>query len=158
MKATRTIRSGTRTTHKPLGEVMDLLRLLWELDHALHRRSQSMVKELGVTGPQRLVLRLVGRFPGIPAGELSALLHVHPSTVTDIVQRLERGGWLRRRVDARDRRCVLLGLTERGRLVDGAESDKTIEEGVRRVLERLPAAQVDAARIVLSALARELSE
>ena len=50
----------------------------------------------GVTGPQRLVIRIVGRFPGIPAGQLAATLRIHPSTVSDVVQRLERRGLIQR--------------------------------------------------------------
>ena len=34
---------------------------------------------VGLTGPQRLVVRLVGRFPGITAGRLAEILHVHCS-------------------------------------------------------------------------------
>jgi DNA-binding MarR family transcriptional regulator len=89
-----------------------------------------MARELGLTGPQRLVLRIVGRFPGIPAGELAALLHVHPSTLTGILQRLEKSGWVKRRVHPRDRRRVLLGLTERGRALDVGDAH-TVEGVVR---------------------------
>jgi hypothetical protein len=64
-----------------LGEALDFLRLIWAVDHGLHRASKRTETELGVTGPQRLVLRIVGRFPGIPAGHLAQLLHVHPSTL-----------------------------------------------------------------------------
>ena len=87
-----------------LGPELEFLRLLWQVDHALQRRSKRMAKELGLTGPQRLVVRIVGRFPGLPAGELAELLHVHPSTLTGILARLERGGWIARRADPRDRR------------------------------------------------------
>jgi DNA-binding MarR family transcriptional regulator len=59
----------------------------------------------GVTGPQRLVLRMVGRFPGIAAGRLSEILHVHPSTLTGILKRLEARELLQRKADPRDARC-----------------------------------------------------
>lgn len=139
----------------PLGRVLDFLRLLWQVDHALQRRSKRMAKELGLTGPQRLVLRIVGRFPGLPAGELAALLHLHPSTLTGILARLERGGWLRRRADPRDGRRALFGLTERGRALD-ADDPLTIEAALLRVLDGVSAKNVDAARTVLQTLAREL--
>jgi len=56
-----------------LGPVLEFLRVLWQVDHALQRRSKRMARELGLTGPQRLVLRLVGRFPGLPAGDMSGM-------------------------------------------------------------------------------------
>lgn len=138
-----------------LGPVLDFLRLLWEVDHALQMRSKRVAKELGVTGPQCLVLRMLGRFPGLPAGELARLLHLHPSTLTGILKRLERGGWIRRRGDPRDRRRALFGLTPRGRGLDRADP-VTIEAAVLAALRDSKAAEVFAARVLLQGLAREL--
>ena len=138
-----------------LGEVLDFMRLIWGLDHALQTTSKRMAAELGVTGPQRLVIRIVGRFPGIPAGQLAALLHVHPSTLTGIVKRLERQGLLRRRADARDGRRALLSLTEGGRAFD-VEKPGTVEAGVARVLAGTPPAKIQAARELLGEIAASM--
>jgi DNA-binding MarR family transcriptional regulator len=73
----------------PLGAVLDFMRLLWAVDHALQSASKRMEANFGMTGPQRLVVRIVGRFPGTPAGRVSQILHVHPSTLTGILKRLE---------------------------------------------------------------------
>jgi MarR family transcriptional regulator, organic hydroperoxide resistance regulator len=139
-----------------LGDVLDFMRLLWQVDHALQRTSKRMESTVGVTGPQRLVLRIVGRFPGIPAGPLARLLHIHPSTLTGILQRLERQGLLRRRTDTRDARRSLLSLTEKGRLLD-VEREGTVEAAVQRALDRLPPAKIQATREALVALAEALS-
>jgi MarR family transcriptional regulator, organic hydroperoxide resistance regulator len=138
-----------------LGPTLELLQLLWRVDHALQRRSKRMARELGVTGPQRLALRLIGRFPGLPAGELAALLHVHPSTLSGVLSRLERGGWLQRRVDPRDGRRALFGLTERGRALD-ADDPLTIEAAVERALAAATEAERTALRAALGRLAEEL--
>jgi DNA-binding MarR family transcriptional regulator len=45
---------------------------------------------------------MVGRHPGVDAGELADLLRIHPSTFTGILARLERGKYLIRVVDQRD--------------------------------------------------------
>ena len=141
----------------PLGEGLEFLRLLWEVDHALQRASKTMNAAFGVTGPQRLVIRVVGRFPGIPAGQLAAILRIHASTVTDIVQRLERRGLIQRARHARDRRQVLLGLTARGRSIDG-ERGGTIEGAVVRTLGQLSAGELRGARAALVLLATTLHE
>jgi len=151
MTAARPDRGGA----PPLGEVLELMRLVWEVDHALQSASKRMEAAFGVTGPQRLVIRIVGRFPGILTGQLAAALHIHPSTATDIVKRLEARGLLRRTRDARDGRRVLLGLTQRGRAVDG-EGTGTVESAVRRALARLSPAELRGARSTLTALAGEL--
>ena len=122
-----------RSSLPALGEVLDFMRLIWQVDHALQRTSKRMATTLGVTGPQRLVLRIVGMLPGIPAGHLARLLHVHPSTLTGVLKRLERRGLIRRRSDARDGRRFLLGLTERGRRFD-VEAEGTVEADRKSVV------------------------
>ena len=140
-----------------LGEVLDFMRLIWEVDHALQRTSKRMETTLGVTGPQRFVIRIVGRFPGIPAGHLAEILHVHPSTLTGILKRLDGQGLIRRRLDARDRRRSLLGLTDKGRRFDvGAEG--TIEAAIQHALERTPPRKIEAARELLSTIAGTLGD
>lgn len=137
----------------PLGEVLEFMRLIWALDHALHRTSKVMETELGITGPQRLVLRIVGRFPGIPAGDLAEILHVHPSTLTGILKRLKDKGLLARRSDPRDGRRALLGLTAKGRKLD-TETEGTVEAAVQETFSRLPAETIQSAANVLRTLAR----
>jgi MarR family transcriptional regulator, organic hydroperoxide resistance regulator len=138
----------------PLGAVLDFMRLLWAVDHALQSASKRMEASFGVTGPQRLVLRIVGRFPGIAAGRVAEILHVHPSTLTGILKRLEARGMLQRRSDPRDARRALFGLTAKGRKLDTVRTG-AVEQAVRRVLAREPG-KVAATQEVLAALSEEL--
>src|SRR5256885_15386752 len=80
----------------PLGAVLDFMRVLWALDHALQSASKRMESTFGMTGPQRLAVRIVGRFPGIAAGRLAGILHVHPSTLTGVPRGLGGRGILQR--------------------------------------------------------------
>ena len=67
-------------------------------------------RQIGLTGQQRLVLRFLGESPGMTAGDLAQVLHLDPSTLTGIVWRLERGGFVRRAADPHDgRRFLLVG-------------------------------------------------
>jgi MarR family transcriptional regulator, organic hydroperoxide resistance regulator len=141
---------------RPLGDVLEFLRLVWAVDHALEAKSKRMKRALGVTGPQRLVIRIVRHDPGIAAGGIARLLHVHPSTLTGILKRLERQGLIRRKRDASDGRRWLVALTARGRRVAGARRG-TVEEAVARVLASTPRSQLDGARRVLTALATALA-
>ncbi len=141
----------------PLGDTLDFMRLLWELHHRLQAVSKRMESRLGVTGPQRLVIRIVGRFPGIPAGHLARLLHLHPSTVTGVVRRLEHQGFLRRRPDPRDKRRWLLGLTDKGRLFD-VESEGTVEAAIAHALAGAAQDKTCATREVLASIVLALAE
>ena len=157
MKRSRPAPRPERVPLPPLGESLEFMRLLWAIDHGLQRRSKWMAATLGVTGPQRLVLRLVGRFPGISAGQLAVILHLHPSTLTGIFRRLERRGLITRRRDPRDGRRAELGLTAAGRQVDVATVG-TVESELDVVLEALRPRTIGAARELLRALATRLAE
>jgi hypothetical protein len=53
--------AATSDAKHTLDPVLDFMRLLWSIEHGLQRMSKRMEAELlGITGPHRLVLRLVG--------------------------------------------------------------------------------------------------
>jgi DNA-binding MarR family transcriptional regulator len=133
---------------------LKFMKQLWALDHGLQSASKRMKATYGITGPQRLVVRFVGRSPGISAGALAEILHVHPSTLTGVLRRLESRGVLHRRPDPKDARRALLGLTPSGRHLDALRTG-IVEQAVRRVVERMPA-DVLAAERILAALTSEL--
>lgn len=134
-----------------LGEVLSFMRLLWAVDHELRSASKRLLGVAGVTGPQRLVVRMVGRFPDASAGALAELLHVHPSTLTGVLDRLVRGGLILRREDPDDGRRALFRLTEKGTVVNAMRAG-TVEEAVRTTLARMPQQKVAAARELLQEL------
>ncbi|MBU8898914.1 MarR family transcriptional regulator [Corallococcus sp. H22C18031201] len=146
---------GGKPHGPPLGEVLEFMRLLWAVDHGLQSTSKRMESKLGLTGPQRLVIRLVGRFPGITAGSLAHILHVHPSTLTGVLKRLERRGLLERKSDPLDGRKALFSLTEEGRQHD-IPSEGTVEAAAQRVLARMPRGHIVFTQEVLTTLAQEL--
>ena len=146
---------GVRAAMPALGDALEFMRLIWAVDHGLQKASKRMAASAGVTGPQRLVLHVVGRFPGISIGQLASTLHVHASTLTGVLGRLERRGLLDRRPAPRDRRRAALGLTPAGRSLDLSLTG-TVEAAVIQVLDGLPASKASAAREVLTLLARQL--
>jgi DNA-binding MarR family transcriptional regulator len=118
-----------------VGRVLEFMRVIWGLDHALQRMSKRLEARVGITGPQRLVLRIVGRAPGISAGDLARVLHVHPSTLTGVLRRLEARRFLEREVDPADGRRALFRLSRAGQRVD-VSSEGTVESAVQRVMAR----------------------
>jgi DNA-binding MarR family transcriptional regulator len=141
----------------PLDPVLDFMRLLWSIEHGLQRMSKRMEADLGITGPQRLVLRIVGQFPGLSAGELARIVRLHPSTITGILQRLVQRGLLERRRDPSDSRRANLRLRPRAFAYTRTASG-TVENTVRLVLKGAGASKVGSAREVLSDLAGRLNE
>jgi len=140
----------------PLGQILEFMRLLWAVDHGLQASSKRMQSQLGVTGPQRLVVRIVGKFPGISAKEIAHILHMHKSTVTFVTQRLEERGALTRTVDPSDRRRANVELTAKGRELDQIRGG-TVEAAVRRTMNRVPETTMRGVRQLLAVLAEELA-
>jgi DNA-binding MarR family transcriptional regulator len=116
-----------------------------------------MEGELGITGPQRLVLRVVGQFPGLSAGELAHIVRLHPSTITGILQRLVARRLLERRRDPRDSRRARLRLNARA-LAYTRTSSGTAEKAVTQALKHAGTSNVRAARRVLAEVAQRLSD
>ena len=148
-------RTATDADPAALPEVLQFMRLLWELVHTLNRASKRMSQELGVTGPQRLALRVVGLFPGISAGQLAHILHIHPSTLTGVLQRLIDQRLVERSAAAGDRRRAQLCLTSKGAKIDQLSSG-TVEAAVNSVLRRSSARDRRAAPRLVTALSTQL--
>jgi DNA-binding MarR family transcriptional regulator len=139
---------------------LDFMRSLWRLNHAFERLSRRMVATFGVTAQQRMLIRCVGKYPGMTATQLARHFHLDAGTVSTALARLERKGLLERRRAARDRRRLTLGLTAQGRSVDAVAG--TSERAYERLLNAVSADDIARSRQVLEAfstlLDRELQE
>lgn len=139
----------------PLGGALDFLQYLWRLNQALERISSRMMKVFGITAQQRLVIRCLGKFPGMTVGQLAGVLHLDPGTVSTTLNRLERQGILVRRRDARDQRRVFLRLTARGRALDQPAAG-TVEHAVERLFRTAAQNDIVRATMLLDRLIRLL--
>lgn len=73
-------------------------------------------KELGISGPQWMILMAVGDLDpgnGVPVKDVSAMLHVDPSFVTTQSKMLEKNGFMRRVPSRQDARVVLMSLSDK---------------------------------------------
>jgi MarR family transcriptional regulator, organic hydroperoxide resistance regulator len=134
---------------------LDVLSQLWRVNHALEKLSRQMLASIGVTGPQRLALRIVGTTPDISATALARALRLDPSTITGILRRLHEAGMLERTTDDRDGRRVRLRLTDAGRAVDTREQG-TVEAAMTRALNALSPSERAAVVHFLSSFELEL--
>jgi MarR family transcriptional regulator, organic hydroperoxide resistance regulator len=162
----RTARRATRDANgddapalevRPLGAVLEFMRSLWGVNHGLESRSSRMKAGLGISGPERMVVRIVGRYPGIAAGELARILRVHPSTITWSLKRLVKRGLIARTGDAADARRTLFTLTGKGAALDAVKQG-TVEAAVRSALAATPDEDVKTTIAVLERLIRYLGE
>lgn len=140
-----------------LGRTLDFMRVLWAIQHALQAASKRMDVTLGVTGPQRVALRIIVRSPGLSAKHLARTLRLHASTVTGVLTRLEARKLIFRRSDPADGRGIRLFATKAGRALTRS-SKGTVEADVSRALQRMSSRDLTAARRALAILAHALGD
>ena len=136
--------------------VLEFIRLMWSVDHELQRVSKRMVGRIGLTAPQRLAVRFIGRNDGLTPGTLAELLHMHPGTVTGIVRRLDEEGLVEQTRDSDDTRRRHLSLTAKGRRIDRMHKG-TVEAAVRRTAGELSPREFAIASRAMDLLARNLA-
>ncbi|MBP7253293.1 MAG: winged helix-turn-helix transcriptional regulator [Alphaproteobacteria bacterium] len=86
--------------------------LITELARSYRRVFDRRAKDIGLTRAQWQILGWLRRYPGIHQMELADSLDIQPITLTRHLDRLERGGWVVRKLDRSDRRLRRLYLTD----------------------------------------------
>jgi MarR family transcriptional regulator, organic hydroperoxide resistance regulator len=82
--------------------------------HAFTGAYKPLLDPLGLTYPQYLVLLVLWEEEGLSVKEIGQQLHLDSGTLTPVLKRLEKAGFVRRRRDAQDERQVRVELTDKG--------------------------------------------
>lgn len=85
----------------------------------MYSRVDTALKPLGLSYARLEMLRLLTftRDGALPMANASTRLQVHPTSVTNVVDRLEKDGWVRREQHPTDGRATLVVVSEEGRLI-----------------------------------------
>lgn len=135
---------------------LEMLQAIWALAHGLQVRSRRMSREVGVTGPQRLVIRLVATGQATSPSALADRLVLHKSTVTGILARLERRRLVTRTRHSSDARRVTLVVTPAGERLARLNAG-TIEAVVDQAIDSVGPAELESARLFMTTLAVALA-
>ena len=79
------------------------------------RLTKEIARQHGLTGPQVTAIKMLEAFGDLSLTELSARMKAKNSTLTGIIDRMQRDGLVERARSDEDRRVVLIRLTPRGR-------------------------------------------
>ncbi|MFH8340249.1 MarR family winged helix-turn-helix transcriptional regulator [Streptomyces sp. AM6-12] len=108
-------------TASPAGTETDWLRLDNQICFSLHAASRAfngvyrvILKDLGLTYPQYLVMLVLWEQGDLPVKKLGEQLRLDSGTLSPLVKRLEAAGLVRRERSVEDERSVRVLLTEEG--------------------------------------------
>ncbi len=91
----------------------------------------------GITVPQLVALLTVCEHGPLTVTRLGKLVHLSPSTLIGVVDRLEEKGLVVRERSGLDRRVVHLHATEKGRAL-ASRAPSPLQQGLAQALESLP--------------------
>ncbi|MEV7287954.1 MarR family transcriptional regulator [Streptomyces sp. NPDC093252] len=110
------------TTPPSSGADNDLLLLDRQICFSLHAASRAfnglyrvILKDLGLTYPQYLVLLVLWEHGELPVKQLGEHLRLDSGTLSPLLKRLEAAGLVRRERSTQDERSVEIRLTDEGR-------------------------------------------
>ena len=119
---------------------------------AVEARLEAALSQTGLSLAKLAVLHLLAdaKEP-LPLSDLAARQHCVRSNITQLVDRLEKDGLVRRRADLADRRSVLAELTPAGRQAH-ARGVRALADAQRAVVRALKAGEATSLQNALSAL------
>ncbi len=94
--------------------VTKIERLLRHVAFIIKKRGRDILVDFGITSPQFNALLALREQPNMTMGELCEKLFLACSTATDLIDRMEKNGFLERNRDAQDRRVIRLSISEKG--------------------------------------------
>lgn len=99
------------TTKKDIDRIVEAILYLYTEGR---RVTKEIARHYGLTGPQVTAVKMLEGLGDLSLSALSARMSAKNSTVTGIVDRMERDGLVQRVRSETDRRVILIRLTKKG--------------------------------------------
>lgn len=121
------------------------------------RLTKTLAKRFGLTGPQLTVIKILDQIGDLSLSSLSGRIKANNSTVTGIIDRMEREGLVRRERSQTDRRMVLIRLTDKGRALAGQIEVQPMEI-FRQAVAALPKSEMQTLFSILDRVQRTVRQ
>ncbi|MER5374880.1 MarR family transcriptional regulator [Streptomyces sp. NPDC002553] len=144
--------AGIRTTKTS----PSLLYMVKQVELVVRSRLDELVRPSGITALQYTALTVLERHDGLSAAQLARDSFVTAQSIADLVRSLESRGLVRRERNPRNRRELLILLTEEGRALL-ARYEGPVRELEERMVRDLTAHQGEQFRLALSKAWQALS-
>ena len=108
----------TKVSTKPKGPLLlgdQLCFALYSTSLAMTKIYRKLLRELGLTYPQYLVMLVLWERDGVSVSEIGERLYLNSATLTPLLKRIEALGLISRRRAHEDERQVIVSLSRAGR-------------------------------------------
>lgn len=130
---------------------------LRKVDYIIRKNGRMILGDFGITVPQFTALQVLINNGDMSIGELSQQMDLACSTITDLVDRMEKNHLVKREKDLKDKRVVRVVVLENGHDI----LKKVLErrrEFLNDKLEHLSVLEVEGLRAALEKLFEEMDE
>ena len=97
-----------------LENVTNIEKHLRKVDYIIRRKGREILADFDITVPQFTALQMLINRGNMTIGELSQNMDLACSTITDLIDRMEKSKLVMRQRDDRDRRVVRIKVLEKG--------------------------------------------
>lgn len=87
---------------------------LYQASRTMTRLYKDILKPMNLTYPQYIVMVLLWENGTLPFSEVSSRLQLKTGTLSPLLKRLEKDGWIQRRHNKKDDRMVEVALGKKG--------------------------------------------
>lgn len=114
--ATKTRKTAQNNPQQQQPELthLDVLKKIRIVIRTAQRHSAWIEKQCGVSGAQLWVMQELQDEPGLRVGEIANRMAIHQTTVSNLLDALEKRGYVVKTRDPEDQRAVRLSLSEQG--------------------------------------------
>lgn len=94
--------------------VIDIEKYLRKTDYIIRKKGREILKDFNITGPQFGALQWLISDGNLTIGELSQNMNLACSTITDLIDRMEKNDLVVRQKDEKDKRVVRIDVLQKG--------------------------------------------
>lgn len=107
--------------------VSNIEKYLRKIDYIIRRKGREILSDFNITVPQFTALQILINQGNMTIGELSQKMALACSTITDLIDRMEKSELVARKKDEKDRRVVIVEVLPNGYNILEKVLDKRIE-------------------------------
>lgn len=120
-------------------QLKEIIQLIRKLVRARELYTKELIKKYQLSASQLHCILVLNEMGPLPPSKIAQHIMVNSSTVTGVIDRLEKKGFLERMRNSKDRRVITIALTENGtELANNAPLpvQERMIKGIRALTER----------------------